>query len=449
MKPTSLFLGIVLLLLCAPVVHADGDDQDQLQASPPTESDLETPFQWVDLKQPGGVKKVINKIFHVKGKPVAPPPPIQGAPKPAVPRALGDFFAIDKAASEPPIPEAKPLITTTGACQADAVEFDPCPNSWFFTAPGLAKNRMGMSQAAIAERDHLFALASLAVVNEDWQFSPDDAKANAEVANLPRRGHNIGGVLVDDRGKLVWWERNSNGIECSGTNHGETRMMISYLKFSRRSTLGCHSIYTSLEPCAMCSGMMVQQKIARTIYVEKDHGFGAALERLHQPFGPRNFPCGFPRAPFSRHAEDVAAAKDLDVKFHDFMKKTGNDDLTSFLQTKEAHDTYQAAEDELLAFKPMDENKGTLADIKTMIADLRSKIYHRANVSVEQHVQIERSRRAQQVNVNLPRLGLPLDVDPCCRPPLMNNLGRLNQQAPLSPACKAESPTLSPVPQLQ
>ncbi|HUP57044.1 MAG TPA: deaminase [Bdellovibrionota bacterium] len=369
-------------------------------------------------------------------------------------KAFGDSFRADGSDAELAIREIVPL-TDNAECTPARTEQQDCSMAWFDPRP-LA-NKRALSPRVIAERDRLYSLAALAVVNADWQFAaseltPEKIAAHPEraaLAKLPRRGHNIGGILVDERGELVWWERNSNGVECNGTNHGETRMMISYLNFTRKSTLPCHTIYTSLEPCAMCSGMMTQQNIARTVYVQKDHGFGAALERLHQPYAPREFKCGFPRAPRSKQSSELtgaplAASSKLDRAYHDFIRTTGSDVLVNFLQTEPARSIYQDAEDELTNMNPATlapENQPTLLKIRALIGDLKA-VYARTNMSIAQHVQIERARRTANLQ-GIPRAGFPAEpLDACCRPRALDGTNLVFPQA-LPLAC---NPTAQPRP---
>jgi tRNA(Arg) A34 adenosine deaminase TadA len=140
-----------------------------------------------------------------------------------------------------------------------------------------------LAPAVLAQRDEIYQLMAYAVVFKDWQSADRE----------PRRGHNIGGILVDPDWNVVWWERNSNNATCNGAHHGETRMMMSYLDLKGSTDLKCHQIFTSLEPCAMCSGMMTLQSVRRTVYGETDFGYGKAIERLHQDYNPH----GMQRAP--------------------------------------------------------------------------------------------------------------------------------------------------------
>jgi len=48
------------------------------------------------------------------------------------------------------------------------------------------------------ERDEIYMLLAYAVVYKDWQTD----------ATEPRRGHNIGSIMVDPDGGIVFWARN-------------------------------------------------------------------------------------------------------------------------------------------------------------------------------------------------------------------------------------------------
>lgn len=205
----------------------------------------------------------------------------------------------------------------------------------------------GIDQATLAQRDEIYTLMAYAVVYKDWQSK------NTKVP----RGHNIGGVLVNPRGEVVWWGRNSRKITCNGTQHGETRMMLSYMDVVQTSNLRCHTIYTTLEPCAMCSGMMSLQKITRSVFGHTDPDFGQAMERLNAPFNgkrlkrtvvPHSSPSKF------RVALDSAQQEFIDVESKNLQARGQNPglahDITAFLLTDTAKKIYSSATERFLAY---------------------------------------------------------------------------------------------------
>ena len=124
-------------------------------------------------------------------------------------------------------------------------------------------------EAAQEERDEIYMLLAYGVVLKDWQTGGPD-----------QRGHNVGSVLVDGDGKIVYWARNSNHITKNGTQHGEVRLILGYLSDFQTYNLPGYTVYTTLEPCVQCSGMMKMVSMKRVVYGQSDPGFGKALERL-------------------------------------------------------------------------------------------------------------------------------------------------------------------------
>lgn len=154
--------------------------------------------------------------------------------------------------------------------------------------------------SAQQERDQLYSWLAYAVVYQDWQTSarPDSS-----------RGFNIGSVLVNAEGYVVHWGRNCVGQTRNQTQHGEVRLMQSYLARTRQLHLKGYTLYTTLEPCAMCSGMMTLTQVTRTVFGQRDPDYGDALQRLQldsracaHGYGP------YPRAVAVEQAPDVVSA---------------------------------------------------------------------------------------------------------------------------------------------
>ena len=234
-----------------------------------------------------------------------------------------------------------PLIFLTSACQTT---HEPHAAS----APCETSVEKLVISPIQEERDNIYSLLAYAVVLSDWQQEGDKQ----------RRGHNIGSVLVDENGKVVYSACNSNKITRNGTQHGEVRLMIGYLDKIKTTDLRKHTIYTNLEPCAMCSGMMTLQKIQRTVYGQADPDYGKAIERLELDSHhlPNGF-CPYPRGVVSDSSK-TDAYKQLNAAFE---KKGGS--ITDFLLTDEAKKIHENARIELLAFKVShSENEAILKD---------------------------------------------------------------------------------------
>lgn len=221
------------------------------------------------------------------------------------------------------------------------------------------------------ERDAIYSLMAYAVVFKNWQ---SESTAKDDV-----RGYNIGSVLVDKNGNVVHWARNCVGYNINGTQHGEIRLMTNYLSTVLRRdektgkplrNLEGYTIYTSLEPCAMCSGMMVLQSVGRTVYGQTDPGYGKALERLQVDsslFGKGYKP--YPRPVVSVKATNEYCQK-LDCYYMEQLKKDPSASITDWLRSKDARDIYQKANDAFISFKPVNkENEIICKKAKQFLED--------------------------------------------------------------------------------
>lgn len=85
----------------------------------------------------------------------------------------------------------------------------------------------------------------------------------------------VGAVIVNN-GKIISYGYNRKETDCDATLHAE---MIAIRAACRALNswrlLGC-AIYVTLEPCAMCTGAMIQARIARLVYAASDPKTGAA-----------------------------------------------------------------------------------------------------------------------------------------------------------------------------
>lgn len=183
-----------------------------------------------------------------------------------------------------------------------------------------------------AERDVIYTLLAYAVVRKDWQTDQTE----------PQRGHNIGSVLVDPNGQVVFWARNANKITANGSQHGEVRLIRNYLEQAKTDYLKGYTIYTTLEPCAMCSGMMVLTQVSRTVYGQTDPDYGNALQRL--ALDSSALPGGFkpyPR-PVQSDASESPVRIALDNAYAKYMEGGGRG-ITTWLRSNDAKAIYDMA----------------------------------------------------------------------------------------------------------
>lgn len=86
----------------------------------------------------------------------------------------------------------------------------------------------------------------------------------------------IGAVLIDEDGILI--ARDHNRIEQlhDATAHAELlTLRAASQKLNRRRLTDC-TLYSTVEPCAMCAGALVLCRVKRLVYGATDSKFGAA-----------------------------------------------------------------------------------------------------------------------------------------------------------------------------
>jgi tRNA(Arg) A34 adenosine deaminase TadA len=224
------------------------------------------------------------------------------------------------------------------------------------------------------ERDYICTLAAFSVVYKDWQTDNE-------------RGYNIGSVLLSDTteaGRLVFWARNCNNVTENQSQHGEVRLMLGYLaKLHRKRKQGKsvpdiknlkgHIVYTTLEPCAQCSGMMVLLNVYRTVYGQTDPGFGKAIERLK--LDSSNLPHGYkpyPR-PVISEKTDIVYFKKLEEAYDEYRQTHTEPSITDFLKTEPARDFFWSAYFAFLSWDAMFiKNRDFLQHAKTFVESVPS-----------------------------------------------------------------------------
>ena len=139
-------------------------------------------------------------------------------------------------------------------------------------------------------------------------------------SGLQYLGHNIAAIAVDGDGDVIDFDFNHNEIFKSSMEHAEARLLrrlfsltglradwsqalgedyyskdprpddpqsLSERKERFSTTLSKVTIYTSLEPCAQCAGMMALARIPKVVYLQEDPGAERVADILHilKPYG--------------------------------------------------------------------------------------------------------------------------------------------------------------------
>ncbi len=97
-------------------------------------------------------------------------------------------------------------------------------------------------------------------------------EAAAEGRKAKEKGnHPFGAVLTDKDGKIILRAQNTVTTEHNDCGHAETNLMIAASKAYSRDFLSECSLYTSVEPCAMCAGAAYWANVGRVVYALSEH----------------------------------------------------------------------------------------------------------------------------------------------------------------------------------
>ena len=191
------------------------------------------------------------------------------------------------------------------------------------------------------EIDNIFSLLSFALVYNEWQ--PDT------VPREQRRGYNIGAVLVSPEHTPVKAGLNCINSTNNATQHGELRAITAFLNENPVFNLDHYTIYTTLEPCIMCAGMITMTDIDRVVFAQHDVEYSKAFERLQ--FDSTSIG-GY--LPYPRKVEATSSSlkfgKALDVAYSLYLTVAEEKILARFLSTPAAKEIFADATREFSEF---------------------------------------------------------------------------------------------------
>jgi tRNA(adenine34) deaminase len=112
--------------------------------------------------------------------------------------------------------------------------------------------------------------------DEKWMHvaiaSANDALAFGEVP--------IGACLVSDKGELTASAFNRTITFCDPTAHAEILTLRAAASKIGNYRLTGTTLYSTIEPCAMCAGALVNARVERLVYGAADERFGAVETRF-------------------------------------------------------------------------------------------------------------------------------------------------------------------------
>ncbi len=140
-------------------------------------------------------------------------------------------------------------------------------------------------------------------INEqDLQLLRESARVGHQARE--KGNHPFGAVLADRAGKILLRAENTVNTEHNDCGHAETNLVLEATRTFGREVLSECTLYTSVEPCAMCSGAMYWANVGRVVY-------GISEEKLLEMTGddPENQTFSLPcREIFDRGQKDIVVA---------------------------------------------------------------------------------------------------------------------------------------------
>jgi tRNA(adenine34) deaminase len=108
-------------------------------------------------------------------------------------------------------------------------------------------------------------------LDEFWMLEALKAARDAEKLNeVP-----IGACLIDGDGSLLAVNGNRTITDTDPTAHAEILVLREAAAKIGNYRLVDSTIYTTIEPCAMCAGALVNARVKRLVYGAADERFGA------------------------------------------------------------------------------------------------------------------------------------------------------------------------------
>ncbi len=107
--------------------------------------------------------------------------------------------------------------------------------------------------------------------DEHWMNRAiEQARAAAAIGEVP-----VGAVIVDIDGRELAGAGNRTIIDSDPTGHAEILALRKAATAIGNYRLGGCTVYSTIEPCAMCAGALVNARISRLVFGATDIRFGA------------------------------------------------------------------------------------------------------------------------------------------------------------------------------
>jgi len=111
--------------------------------------------------------------------------------------------------------------------------------------------------------------------DEHWMRQALDAAREAQT-----RGEVPVGTCIVSDGKLLSVSGNRTRTDCDPTAHAEIVALRDASRIAGNYRLTGADVYSTIEPCAMCAGGLIQARVRRLVYGARDDRAGAVESRF-------------------------------------------------------------------------------------------------------------------------------------------------------------------------
>lgn len=193
--------------------------------------------------------------------------------------------------------------------------FDPhsqLARHWDRTLAEFAAPQSPPIDPVLAERHTIHAGLLAAIVDSWWNGNSRGARDSDYPMRAAQRredgsylgdrlgdrylGHNIAAIAVDASGRVRDLDFNHNALYDSSVQHAEARLVRRLFDLDgldardgatgddgrRRTSLDGITIFTSLESCAQCAGIMALARLPQVFYLQPDPGQYLVAQLLHR-----------------------------------------------------------------------------------------------------------------------------------------------------------------------
>jgi tRNA(Arg) A34 adenosine deaminase TadA len=265
---------------------------------------------------------------------------------------------------------------------------------WDAPARDLASLAAPALEDGELERHRVYSLLLMALVARYWNgnkrgregsypWRDGQKRADGQYEGGDYLGHNIACLAVDATGAIIDFDFNHNEVFNSSVEHAESRLVRRVFSLAQiydgwamrapvdppppltyATQLSEVTVYTSLESCSQCSGIMALGSVRRVVFLQRDPGqssIGNILRNLSPPGASFAPPLPLPADLLGvEHFTRLGDAYDAFTRAVSarpfFVAKDGTLDttpsITSFLCTDEARAIFDAGRAEFNLYAP-------------------------------------------------------------------------------------------------